>query len=388
MHLVDRHSSRSSTERADEGPAKAADRILVNDLRRHASSTETAVRTAVERVLSSGWYILGQETESFERDFADFCGTSHCVGVANGTDAIEIGLRALGIGPGSRVATVANAGFYTTTALLLLGAEPVFVDVDPDTKLMDLAQLERIVDHDRLDAVVVTHLFGLLHDMEAVLEVATRARVPVFEDCAQSHGARRGRRCAGSFGAAAAFSFYPTKNLGALGDGGAVVTGDAEMAARLRQLRQYGWESKYRVGVRGGRNSRLDEIQAAALRAKLPFLNDWNRRRRDIATRYSREIVHPQVRCPAVHGEEFVGHLYVVVCDEREALRARLAEASVATDVHYPVPDHHQAPLAARGDGVRLPVTEELAGSIVTLPCYPELSDAEVTRVISCINTW
>ncbi|GAA3088778.1 DegT/DnrJ/EryC1/StrS family aminotransferase [Streptosporangium carneum] len=365
-----------------------ADRIAINDLSRHASSTETAVRASVERVLASGWYVLGRDGEAFEREFAEYCGTDHCVGVANGTDAIELGLRALGVGAGSRVATVANAGSYTTTALAALGAHPVFVDVDPDTKLMDPDRLGRVVEEGNLDAVVVTHLFGLLHDMEEILRVASRGGVAVFEDCAQAHGARRDGRRAGSFGAAASFSFYPTKNLGALGDGGAVVTGIPEVAERVRRLRQYGWESKYRISVRGGRNSRLDELQAAVLRAKLPLLDGWNARRREIAARYSREIVHPKVRCPEVHGEEFVAHLYVVVSDDREALRAHLAEASVLTDVHYPVPDHRQPCLAELGPWPGLPVTDELAASILTLPCYPELSDEEVARVIFHINTW
>ncbi|WP_218006841.1 DegT/DnrJ/EryC1/StrS family aminotransferase [Microtetraspora fusca] len=366
-----------------------ADRIAVNDLRRHAISTETAVRTSVERVLNSGWYVLGQEVEAFEREFSDYCGVGHCVGVASGTDAIELGLRALGVGRGSRVATVANAGCYTTTALMALGAEPVFVDVDRDAKLMDLGHLKQILSEAALDAVVVTHLFGLLHDMEAILDLTARAGVPVFEDCAQAHGARRGGRHAGSFGAAAGFSFYPTKNLGAVGDGGAVVTGSADVAGQVRRLRQYGWESRYRVGVSGGRNSRLDEVQAAVLRAKLPLLDGWNRRRRDIAARYTREIHDPRVRCPAVHGEEYVAHLYVVVTEDREALRAHLAEAAVMTDVHYPVPDHRQPVLTGAGGPVAaLPVTDELSASIVTLPCYPELSDEEVTRVISHVNAW
>lgn len=359
--------------------------IAINDLSRHASSTETAVRGSLDRVLRSGWYVLGKDGEAFERDFAEYCGTSWCVGVANGTDAIELGLRALGVGAGSRVATVANAGFYTTTALLALGAEPVFVDVNRGTKLMDLDHLKRIVGGEDLDAVVVTHLFGLLHDMDAVLGI-TGGGLPVFEDCAQAHGASRDGRRAGSFGAAAAFSFYPTKNLGALGDGGAVVTNDAEVAARVTCLRQYGWESKYRSVLRGGRNSRLDEMQAAILRAKLPLLDGWNKRRRDIARRYSEEIVHPRVQCPPIYGEEFVGHLYVVVSDDREALRAHLASEAVLTDVHYPIPDHRQPVLT--GDWTALPVTDDLAHSILTLPCYPELSDEEVTRVVSGTNTW
>ncbi len=350
--------------------------------------TETAVRAGVERVLRSGWYILGEDGAAFEREFAAYCGADHCVGVANGTDAIELALRALGIRPGSRVASVANAGAYTTTALLALGAEPVFVDVDRDSRLMDLAHLRQVITQGGVDAVVVTHLFGLLHDMQAVLEITGPSGVPVLEDCAQAHGARRDGRRAGGFGAAAAFSFYPTKNLGALGDGGAVVTGSAEVAERVRRLRQYGWETKYRATVRGGRNSRLDELQAAVLRAKLAFLDEWNERRRRIATRYSTEIKHPRVGCPAVHGEEFVAHLYVVTTDDRDGLRRHLADAGIRTDVHYPVPDHRQPCLTEFRERSRLPVTDELASAVLTLPCFPELSEDEVTRVISCVNAW
>ncbi|MBN6053689.1 DegT/DnrJ/EryC1/StrS family aminotransferase, partial [Nonomuraea sp. RK-328] len=364
-------------------------RILVNDLARHASATASVVRAAVERVVDRGWYVLGAEVAAFEREFADYCGTAHCVGVANGTDAIELGLRALGLRAGSRVATVANAGGYTTTALLAMGAVPVYVDVDPDTRLMDPARLQRVISAGQVDAVVVTHLYGLLHDMKTILDIATRAGVPVLEDCAQAHGATRYGRRAGAHSAAAAFSFYPTKNLGALGDAGAVVTGDPKVAERVRWLRQYGWASKYHAALPGGRNSRLDEIQAAALRAKLPLLDGWNRRRREIAARYSTEIDHAGVRCPPVHGEEFAAHLYVLtVGGDREALRARLDEDGVSADVHYPMPDHQQ--LAVRGivEDAPLPVTEELSGSVLTLPCYPELSDAEVTRVIAAVNGW
>ncbi|WP_405085618.1 DegT/DnrJ/EryC1/StrS family aminotransferase [Microbispora sp. NBC_01389] len=368
-----------------------AEQIPVNDLRRHASVSEKEVSASVGRVLGSGRYVLGEECEFFEKEFAEFCGTAHCVGVANGTDAIELGLRALGVRPGGRVATVANAGPYTTTALTALGARPVFVDVDHETRLMDLAHLKQVLDEQVLDAVVVTHLFGLLHDMETALDLADRAGVPVFEDCAQAHGARRDGRRAGSSGAAASFSFFPTKNLGALGDGGAVVTGSAEVAERVRRLRQYGWEPKYRVAAAGGRNSRLDEMQAAVLRARLPLLDGWNRRRREIAARYSREIRGARVTCPPVYGEEFAAHLYVVVSDDREALRTHLARASILTDVHYPVADHRQPVPGRAGDRdlpVALPVTDALTASVLTLPCFPELTDEEVTRVISAVDAW
>lgn len=363
-------------------------RIAINDLVRHTRATENDIRTAIERVLQNGWYVLGHENEAFEREFAAYCGTDECIGVANGTDAIEIGLRALGVTSGSHVATVANAGFYTTTALGALGAEPIFVDVDHTSRLMDLNHLAEIVAKERLSAIVVTHLFGLLHDMNAILQIAGSAGVPVFEDCAQAHGASRNGKKAGSFGAAASFSFYPTKNLGALGDGGAITTSDPQIAAQVRRLRQYGWVSKYQAALQGARNSRLDEIQAAILRAKLPALDAWNERRRTIANRYSQEISNPRVTCPPTYGPEFVGHLYVVTCDGRESLRAHLSSHGIMTDIHYPIPDYRQVALEGLREWQSLPATDRLAVEILTLPCYPELRDDEVAFIISKLNEW
>jgi dTDP-4-amino-4,6-dideoxygalactose transaminase len=339
-------------------------------------------------VTASNWYILGQEGAAFEEEFASYVGAAHCIGVANGTDAIELALRALGVRAGSRVATAANAAFYTTTALLAIGAEPVYVDVDRSTHLIDLNHLAPLIEGRKIDAAVVTHLYGLMHDMDAVMRLVAGTGIAILEDCAQSHGARRGSSQAGSYGDAASFSFYPTKNLGALGDAGAVITNDADTAQRVRLLRQYGWASKYRVVTEGARNSRLDEMQAAVLRAKLPRLDAWNARRRAIARRYSEGISHPRVTCPAIPSEAYVAHLYVVAVEDRESLRRHLGEAGIATDIHYPIPDHLQEPIRAKGVQKSLPVTEALAQSILTLPCYPELSDPEVDQVIACVNAW
>src|SRR5262245_22300556 len=361
--------------------------IPINHIKRHLDGIRDVIAPVVERVLDSGWYLFGEEGEAFEREFAAYCGTNACVAVASGTDALEFALRAVGIGAGSRVATVANASFYTSTALLAIGAVPVFVDVDPTNHLMDLDALRDVL-CGRVDAVVVTHLYGLLHDMESLLRVTEPHVLPVIEDCAQAHGAIRGGRKAGSFGHAAAFSFYPTKNLGAIGDAGALVTNDAKIAARVRLLRQYGWNPKYHVTLSGARNSRLDEVQAAVLLAKLPHLNRWNARRRDIAARYSRGLRNARIQVPAVRGGEYVAHLYVIVCEDRENLRAHLAAAGVATDVHYPVPDHQQRVLAARGRWPALPVSESLSARVLTLPCYPELTDDEVDFVIARVNDW
>lgn len=357
--------------------------IPINDLSRQLASLPE-LRTAIERVLASGRFVLGAECSAFEREFADYCGVVDCVGVANGTDALELLFRALGLA-GKRVATVANAGGYTSTALALTGAFPVFVDVEPETQLMSLAALRAVMSSGSVDAIVVTHLFGLLADMEEIGRFSRRFDIPVIEDCAQANGARSNGKCAGSFGIAGGFSFYPTKNLGAVGDGGAITTSSAGLADRLQSLRQYGWTSKYRAEIAGGRNSRLDELQAAVLRAKLPHLDRWNERRREIATRYSERITNPRISCPPVYGPEYVAHLYVVRCKDRESLRSHFLRAGIGSDVHYPIPDHRQ-PKAA--ETVMLPVTERLAEQVLSLPCFPELTDDETAVLIKSANEW
>jgi dTDP-4-amino-4,6-dideoxygalactose transaminase len=363
-------------------------KILVSDLHRQTSALRQDVLAAMTAVLDSAWFVHGKSCTGFEARFAEYCGTSQCVGVANGTDALEIGLRAIGVTSGSRVATVANAGFYTSTALLAIGAQPVYIDVDPQTMLMDLRQLAHVLESRDLTAVVITHLYGLMHDMPAVRALCDAKGVRVLEDCAQAHGAVNASGKAGSFGHAATFSFYPTKNLGAIGDGGAITTNDADIAARARALRQYGWDKKYHVAHTGGRNSRLDEMQAAILTVKLPHLDAWNDRRRAIAARYTEHIKNPRVTCPPVRGAEYVGHLYVMQCDDREGLRAHLDKAGIATDIHYPVPDHQQAAVRQDGQEPSLPVTERLARQLLTIPLYPELTDPEVDRIVQAINDW
>lgn len=363
--------------------------IPVNALDRHVAPLADALADAAAAVVRSGYYVLGPEVRAFEEEFAAWCGVEECIGVANGTDALELGLRGLGIEAGNSVALAANAAMYGTTAVLACGAEPVFIDIDPGSLNMHAAALDAEATGRRIDAVVVTHLYGRLADMDAIMTVARKHGFDVFEDCAQAHGARDGAgRLAGSFGRAASFSFYPTKNLGALGDGGAVVTRDPEMAKVFRKLRQYGWSAKYTNELAGGRNSRLDEMQAAFLRVMLPLLHDWNDRRRDIANRYSSGITHPHIIVPAPAGGEYVGHLYVVKTDDRAGLQAHLAAAGVGSDVHYPTPDYRQPLFRNAFAGVSLPVTEAACASVLTLPCFPELDDAEVERVIEACNTW
>jgi dTDP-4-amino-4,6-dideoxygalactose transaminase len=363
-------------------------RILVSDLRRHTADLRAEIIAAATRVVDSGWFVHGQACSAFEDAFAQYCGVRHCLGVANGTDALEIALRSLGVTAQSKVATVANAGFYTTTALLAVGAEPIFIDVNPETRLMDLNHLAHAVSGGEVNAVVVTHLYGLMHDVEAICAITAEANIPVLEDCAQSHGAQRNGQRAGSIGHAATFSFYPTKNLGAVGDGGAIVTDDADVAARVRLLRQYGWDSKYHSIVSGARNSRLDEMQAAILSAKLPRLDAWNARRREIAARYSAEIKHPAISCPPIYGTEYVGHLYVIECADRDSLRKHLEKSGISSDIHYPFPDYRQPAIATMIQWQDLPITERLSQRVLTIPCYPELADTEIDLIIECINSW
>jgi dTDP-4-amino-4,6-dideoxygalactose transaminase len=363
--------------------------VALNDLLRQTTALHSELAAAVNRVLASGWYILGRECAAFESEFAAYCGVAHCISVANGTDALELALRALGVGPGDTVATVANAGGYSTTAIRAVGAEPLYIDIDPDTMNMSAADLKaRLTPAVR--AVIATHLYGRMAPLPALLAVTGRAAVPLVEDCAQAHGAAIGGRKAGSWGALACFSFYPTKNLGALGDGGAITAQDGELAQRVKSLRQYGWSSKYRC-AEYGRNSRMDEMQAAILRAKLPHLDGWNARRREIASAYSAALAGQAVECPRDFGESYVAHLYVIRTHERNRVRAALQACGIATDIHYPVPDHLQE--AARGAhgttlaaSAQLPATEQAAGEILTLPCYAELLDEEISAVVGALQ--
>jgi dTDP-4-amino-4,6-dideoxygalactose transaminase len=363
-------------------------KIPLNDLMRQTASMATEIRTAIDRTLDSGWFILGREGQCFESEFASYVGSRFAVGVANGTDALELALRAIGVGVGVRVANVANAGGYTTTALRSIGAVPSFIDVNRNNGLMNLDRLELALGHERHGAIVITHLFGQAHDMPAITKIARRHGVPVVEDCAQAHGAVIAGKRVGSFGDVACFSFYPTKNLGAIGDGGMVTTSNEQLDKIIRQLRQYGWEKKYHVALPNARNSRLDEIQAAILRCKLPRLDSWNAQRRAIAARYNEKIVNPRIQKLATVGPDFVAHLYVVLAERRDELQAHLLQRGISSDIHYPVPDHLQPCWRNDFQELSLPETEYLASKSLTLPCFAELTDTEVDATISAINSW
>lgn len=363
--------------------AASVDRhIPVLDLALTLAPEMAAIEAAALATIRGGRYVLGDAVQGFEREFAAYCGVAEAVGVGNGTDALELALRALGVDDGDRVLCVANAGGYATTAIRACGAIAHYVDVRSSDLLVDPDAFTRALAH-KPRAAIVTHLYGQLADVDALIAAAGAAGVPVIEDCAQAHGAARNGR-AGSFGTLAAFSFYPTKNLGALGDGGAVVGSDRALLARVRALRQYGWSSRYRVGVAHGRNSRLDEIQAAILRVRLPLLDHGNARRRAIAARYSAQIRNPLLQMPLRGAADDVAHLFVLRCARRAALIAHLDRHGIGSDVHYPVPDHRQ--FAADANAAELPETEHAAEEVLTLPCHPALDASAQARVIDACN--
>ena len=358
--------------------------IPFNALGRAVEVQRADLDAAIGSVLDSGWFVMGPQHDGFEHELAAYLGVDHCVAVANGTDALELALLAVGCRPGDTVVAAANAGGYGTAAARKLGLRVRYADVDADTLQMDTTSLEAELAHPAR-AVVLTHLYGHMAPVEQVRALCDRHGVALVEDCAQAAGAHREGRYAGSFGDAATFSFYPTKNLGALGDGGAVVTSDASRAEELRRLRQYGWSRRYVAETAGGRNSRLDEMQAAVLRVRLPLLDAGNRRRRDIAQAYAQASAGTRVLASA--GRDDVAHLVVAVPDDRSAFTALLDEAGVCWAVHFPLGDHRQpVALADGGDPPTLPTTEWAGDRVVSLPCFPEMTDDEVERVCDALR--
>ena len=360
--------------------------IPVADLSRHIQKHRSRIESAIDRVLDRGHFILGEEVTAFEESFAAYIGVRYCVGTANGTDAIELALRATGIGNGTKVATVGNAGNYTTTALNAIGAVPIYMDVDPLSRNVTLFEVSQAI---KLGAevVVVTHLYGMaVAEIEEISRLCRLNSIPLIEDCAQATGAEINNKKIGSFGDASSFSFYPTKNLGAIGDAGAVTTSNDEIAEKLKKLRVYGWGGKYNVDLVGGRNSRLDEVQAAILSGLLPFLDEENNQRRKIATFYSTNISSSDLQVPKPSGSEFVSHLYVISSTKRTLLQSHLHSVGIATAVHYPIPDHKQSVTRDYITSGPLQVTEGLSNQVLTLPCFPEMTEAEISRVVDALN--
>ncbi|UCG51797.1 MAG: DegT/DnrJ/EryC1/StrS family aminotransferase [Candidatus Latescibacterota bacterium] len=337
----------------------------------HAIQAE--IRAAVDKVLQSGWYIMGEEVAAFEGEFAGYCGVTHVVGCASGTEAIALALMALGVGPGDEVVTVANTAVPTVSAISMTGATPVFVDID-ENFLMDVSRIESVVT-ERTKVVMPVHLYGQMAEMDSILAIAEKHGLRVIEDAAQAHGAEYQGKRAGSWGTLGCFSFYPTKNLGCYGDGGAVTTDDKDLYERLLMLRNYGQEKRYYHTIKGI-NSRLDEIQAAVLRVKLTHLDEWNQKRRQVASWYERAI-GDACMCPTQKRDaHHVFHLYVIRTTDRDGLRTYLRDAGITTLMHYPVPVHLQE--AYRDLGCRvgdLPVTEATAGEILSLPMHPAVTE-------------
>lgn len=362
-------------------------KVLFNDVKSVNGTIASDLDEAFERVTRSGLFILGEEVETFEAEFAAYCGVNHCVGVASGTEAIQLALLACGIGPGDEVITVSHTAVQTALAIAATGATPVFVDVDPETYLLRPDLLQATIS-EKTRAIVPVHLYGRCADMDAILQVATGHNIYVIEDAAQAHGSSYKGRRAGSMGHLGCFSFYPTKNLGALGDAGAVTTSDAELAARLRRLRNYGESSKYH-NESMGYNSRLDELQAAFLRAKLPHLEPWNENRRSLAAIYQSRL---QDRFGARKDKPaYVDnhHLFVIQSGERAQLQEHLHALNIQTLIHYPVPCHLQPAFRTIkhrcGD---LSVTERLARRILSLPMFATLSVEQVEYVARCVNSF
>ena len=343
-----------------------------------------AIRQAIDRVISNGWFVLGPELESFEREFGAATQSTYAVGVGTGTDAIAIALRALGIGPGDEVITSPLSAAYSALAVMMVGARPVFADIDPDRLTLDPDAVAAAVTS-RTAAILPVHIYGQPADMPAITAIASRHDLVIVEDCCQAHLATCEGKPVGSFGAAAAYSFYPTKNLGALGDGGAITFADAALAEKAKRLRNGGQTNKYQHSEFGV-NSRLDEMQAAVLRARLTFLPRWTGTRRALASSYREELTGPlSVTVPAEHDAGHVYHLFPVLSPDREGVRAKLGASGIETLIHYPVPIPRQPALASESPS-DCPVADRVCAEVFSLPLYPALPVESVRQVAAALR--
>ena len=359
--------------------------IPMGDLKRQYYSIKEEIDNAIKSVLESGYFILGENVKSFEDEFSKYCNVKCGIGVASGTDAIQLALRACGIGAGDEVITVSNTAFPTAIAISYTGAKPVFVDIDK-TYTIDISKIEEKISS-KTKGILPVHLYGQPADMNPILEIAERFGLFVIEDACQAHGAEYKDEKVGSIGNIGCFSFYPTKNLGAYGDGGMVITNNEEVAEKLRLLRDYGQIKRYSHTIKGY-NSRLDEIQAAILRVKLKKLDEWNEKRRRNAIFYN-QLLEKVITPVEKENSKHVYHLYVIRTKHRDELCEWLKAKGVSTDIHYPTPIHLQKAYADLGlEKGGLPVTEQYASEILSLPIYPELTEKEVLQITKIINTW
>lgn len=343
------------------------------------------IEEAVSRVLESGWYILGEEVKTFEEEFSNFIGTSFGIGTGSGTESLHTALAACGIGPGDEVITVSFTAVATAAAVELTGASPIFVDIEPDFYTIDPIKIESAITSNT-KAVVPVHIYGQPADMDPVLEVAKAHDLLVIEDCAQAHGALYKGKRVGSIGDMGCFSFYPTKNLGAIGDGGMITTDNEEWAHKARLLREYGWAERY-VSHFPGWNTRLDEVQAAILRVKLKHLDEDNEKRRQLAGVYTSKLSRTSLSLPQIReGGAHVFHLYVVQSERRDRLLSFLRDNNIGASIHYPKPVHLQPAYSGTEGWESLGETEKASAHILTLPMYPELSSADISTVIEAIE--
>ncbi|MBN2180327.1 MAG: DegT/DnrJ/EryC1/StrS family aminotransferase [Sedimentisphaerales bacterium] len=344
------------------------------------------IEQAVNGVFKGGWFILGRELENFENEFSRYIGTKFGIGVNSGSDALLLAVQALGIGEGDEVITVSHTFISTVDSIVRNGARPVFLDIDPETFCIDAAQIEKKITK-KTRAIIPVHLYGNPADMMTIMEIAENYNLYVIEDASQAHGAKYKGKRVGGIGDIGCFSFYPAKNLGAYGDGGMIVTDNLELAEKMRKLRNYGQPEKNRhdfVGV----NSRLDEIQAAVLRIKLKHLDNWNAKRRQIAAQYDSLLSELPVVGPVeTEFAEDVYHLYVIKCQQRDALQQKLLRHDIHTQIHYPVPVHKQKAYLDLGFDVKLPVTEQICGEILSLPIHPWLAEADVQTVADAMKS-
>lgn len=360
-------------------------KIPFGNLKRQYEQLREQIDSATREVYESGWFILGQQVQSFEVNFAEYCGAKYAVGVGSGTEALHLALLACGVQPGDEIITVANTCVPTLSAVSFAGAVPVFVDVDEKTLTINPALIEERITP-KTKALLPVHLYGQCADMDPILEIACKYGLVVVEDCAQASGSLYKGRMAGTMGHAGAFSFYPSKNLGAFGDGGLVLTNDENLAQTVVKLRNYGQKQRYYHSIKGF-NSRLDELQAAILNAKLPYLDTWNKRRQQIARRYHEAFSPVGICCPLEAPDRFhTYHLYVLRVPHRDRFQKLLAQKGIATVIHYPIPVHLQESYPeCRVQGKYLLRTSQLAAEIVSLPLYPELSDEEVDYIIETV---
>jgi len=368
-------------------------KIFINNLSFLIKQNKKNIYNEILKVIKSNNFVLGPKVKEFEKSFAKYLRVNHCIGVANGSDALEIALKITGIKSGDKVATSANAGMYSTNAILSINATPFYLDVDLNTQNLNFNEIIKSA-KSGVKAIIVTHLYGLVtNEIKKIAEFCKKKKIILIEDCAQAHGATINNKKAGTFGNVSTFSFYPTKNLGGIGDGGAVATNNKILAKRAYAFRQYGWgeegKQKYYIKYLGGRNSRLDEIQAAVLSKLLPNLDKMNQKKREVAIQYNKLINHPNIITPNNKiNNDSVNHLYVIRCKKRDALKKYLRKFNIFAEIHYPLPDHRQSHLKKIYKNLTLKNTEKLSKEILTLPSYYGMNSKMVKRISSIINKW